>query len=205
MAKETDPLKALRAKEKVLSQTLDQVRDAIFGPDRSRWIARSADEVAAFFGVNRRTVMDWIARGMPHGKGYYPLDRIQKWKIAYDKNRKSDEDPMLGGDSPALEQYRAARARLAELDLAEREGEILRADVMRDTLTRWSALIRDAGEILQRQFGIEASNVLSEALEDAEREVIAAIDDGLRVDTRRGKTLDSGIEGCEAATAAVSA
>ena len=33
------------------------------------------------------------------------------------------------------------------------------------------AIIRDAGEALQRQFGREAAEILMEALDDAEREI----------------------------------
>src|SRR5947209_7183629 len=32
-----------------------------------------------------------------------------------------ERDPLMVGDSPALERYRAARARMAELDLEERQ------------------------------------------------------------------------------------
>ncbi len=173
-----DALKQLKAKEKEVSQTLENIRDVIFGADRSKWIGRSADETGVFFGVSRRTVMDWCGKGMPHGKGYYPLDKIAKWlrQSKWQLQAPSGEDDLLGGDSsPNLEKYRAARARLAELDLLERERSLLRVDVMRDALSRMSSIIRDAGDILQRQFGTEASKILIEALDDAKTEIDAAL------------------------------
>jgi len=78
---------------------------------------------------------------------------------------------MLGGSSPALERYREERAALARLDRLERERQLLPRDKAREALGRIAALLRGAGETLQRQFGSGAVEILYEAIDDAQREI----------------------------------
>lgn len=89
--------------------------------------------------------------------------------------RSEDSDPDLNpqftGDSPALEEYRRARAALANLDLEKRRGELLeRAEVHR-VFMAIASLVRQCGEALQRLAGSEALAILNETLEEAERQV----------------------------------
>ena len=77
------------------------------------------------------------------------------------------EDALLGGaNSPALERYREARAKLAELDLQEREKDLLPAAEVHEMLVRLSTLLRNAGETLQRQYGPDAVAIYDGALDD---------------------------------------
>jgi hypothetical protein len=94
------------------------------------------------------------------------------------------EDDMMGSDvsSPALERYREERAALAKLDRLEREGALMPKDEARDALTRIASTIRDAGDILQRQFGAGALEILTEALDDAEREIERWFGNGVATD-----------------------
>ena len=81
---------------------------------------------------------------------------------------------MVGGSSPALERYReerAALARLDRLDRLERENVLLPRDQVREALGRIAAVLRAAGESLQRQYGGGAAELLHEAIDDAEREM----------------------------------
>jgi hypothetical protein len=84
-----------------------------------------------------------------------------------------EDDPLLagGGNSPALERYREERAALARLDRLEREGELLPREQVRESMGRIAAMLRAAGDTLQRQFGPAAVEILYEALDDAGREV----------------------------------
>lgn len=83
----------------------------------------------------------------------------------------SEGDPMLaGGDSPGLERFRMARAKIAELDLQERELFLIPRDKVHDGLGRLATILRGAGESLQRQFGKEAQDIIDEALGDFDRE-----------------------------------
>ena len=92
-----------------------------------------------------------------------------------------DDDLMQAGvPSPALERYREERALLAKLERQEREGSLIPRDDSRDGLGRIAARLRAAGELLERQFGAEAREVLDEALGDAQREIeqVFGADDG---------------------------
>jgi hypothetical protein len=85
-----------------------------------------------------------------------------------------DDDPLSlggGGNSPALERYREERAALARLDRLEREGALLPRDQVRESLGRIAAIVREAGDAIGRQFGHAAAEILSEALDDARREI----------------------------------
>jgi hypothetical protein len=84
-----------------------------------------------------------------------------------------EDDPLLQGgpSSPALERYREERAALARLDRLEREGALLPRDQVRQWLGRVAAIVRAAGDALQRQHGPAALELLYEALDDAQREI----------------------------------
>ena len=43
-------------------------------------VARSQAQVAEFFGVSRRTICDWVQKGMPGSNGCYPLWEILEWR-----------------------------------------------------------------------------------------------------------------------------
>jgi hypothetical protein len=83
-----------------------------------------------------------------------------------------DEDPLMqGSGSPALERYREERAAMARLDRLEREQKLLPRDVAREALGRVAAILRGAGDSLQRQYGPGAVEILYEALDDSQREI----------------------------------
>jgi ParB-like chromosome segregation protein Spo0J len=54
---------------------------------------------------------------------------------------------------------------------SEREGELLPRDEVRDALGRIAGMVRAAGDVLAREFGNEARNILVEALDDAQAEI----------------------------------
>ena len=84
------------------------------------------------------------------------------------------EDPLLAGAaSPALELYRQEKYKLARLDRLMQEGRLLRFDDVRDRLTRVASIIRQAGELLEKQHGKEAHAILETALDDAQLEIDA--------------------------------
>ncbi len=93
--------------------------------------------------------------------------------LADNAQRLAREDDALlqGGSSPALERYREERAELARLDRLERQGQLLPRDEVKLALGRIAAILRGAGDALQRQFGLAAVEVLYEALTDAQREM----------------------------------
>lgn len=94
------------------------------------------------------------------------------------KLAEDDDQLMQGTGSPALERYREERAALARLDRLEREGQLLPRDEVRLALGRIAAIVRGAGDTLQRQFGQAAADILLEALEDASREIDRSFTEG---------------------------
>jgi hypothetical protein len=85
--------------------------------------------------------------------------------------REDDELMQGGGNSPALERYREERAALARLDRLERQMQLVPRDQVRQALGRIAAILRSAGDALQRQFGPAAMEILHEALDDAQQEI----------------------------------
>jgi len=81
----------------------------------------------------------------------------------------SGDDALLmdgGGDSPALERLRMAKAQLAERDLAERDGDLVRRAVIVDALRPAAAGLRQAGERLAKDYGNDAAAVYNDAVDD---------------------------------------
>lgn len=77
-------------------------------------------------------------------------------------------DPLLdGGDSPGLERYRLAKAMHAELDLANRKGELIDKEKCRTLLGRWHTILRRTGERLGK-INLESAAALREALDECE-------------------------------------
>lgn len=144
------------------------------GIKRGGWTARTYEQIGQFFGVKIASVKRWAGEGMPRGQPYR-LDRIAQWLRQKGPWRarpglSETGDPLLvGSDSPALEQYRRQRARLAELDVAEREGKLISREKLHAAMAKFAGVIRQAGEVLQRQYGTDAHKVLDDALVDAMR------------------------------------
>lgn len=91
------------------------------------------------------------------------------------------DDPLLDGPaSPALERYRNARANREEFAFQRDLGEWIARDQVHDALGQLSAILRNAGELLQRQFGADAHAILDEALADFDRKLesfVGAVED----------------------------
>lgn len=129
----------------------------------------------------------WAKSGMPGKPGCYDLRLIIPWLIRKNKRGprepNENEDPLLAaGDSPGLERYRLAKAELAELELQVRKGTLIPIDAVKDTIARWSALIRRMGESLAKRFGNEAAELLNETLVECRRVVPQGSDDAQPAD-----------------------
>lgn len=133
-------------------------------------------------------VREYIAAGMPGAPKNWCVEDAQAWvddniRHRGEKAPRSDRakrvaDPMLDGpSSPALERYRKFRASIAFLELCERRRQLLPRDKVHELLVRVAALIRKAGEALQRQFGEDARLLLEEALNDADADIDRFIHD----------------------------
>ncbi len=115
--------------------------------------------------------------GLPFGSATINLPAVVRalhdFLAAHAHKLLNEDDPLLvGGPSPALERYREERAKIARLDRLEREQLLLPRDEVREGLGRIAAILRGAGEALQREFGSAALDILSEAIDDAQREIV---------------------------------
>ncbi len=89
---------------------------------------------------------------------------------AAERMRDFVNDPeMVGGDSVGLERYRLAKAKLAELDLATRMGDLIEVSVFRDGMARWAAVFRRMGERLAKKFGPDAAKIVNAALKECDK------------------------------------
>lgn len=64
----------------------------------------------------------------------------------------------------ALDDYRGERTALARLERMEREGSLVRIEVVRQKLLRVAEVLRAANATLQRQFGHDAYSLIEEAI-----------------------------------------
>ena len=113
---------------------------------------------------------NWIARGMPGGREG-PWD-LGDWFTWYRSGKESDDEiESAGPPSPALERWREARAKMVEMDLAIRRGELLERDRWLEIMNRVTATLRQAGEVLMRLHGPQAHAVVDDALAGMERDI----------------------------------
>ena len=84
-----------------------------------------------------------------------------------------DEDPAFaGGDSEWLEKYRKEKTLMARLERLEREGSLVRLDRTREGMSIFAGHIRDATEVLRRQYGPDAQRILDDHLNNALRDTL---------------------------------
>lgn len=90
-----------------------------------------------------------------------------------------DDDELLAdggsGGSPALEDCRRAKARLAELELAEKCGEVIPREQVHLSLGILADVLRSFGEQFQQAFGPAACDLHNEMIGECERKIIDAL------------------------------
>lgn len=141
----------------------------------------SQKDLAAFLGIDPSTIQQWVRAGFPRlraGKNRfaYCIPCAVAWRLE-GRDVKAEAVAALddliagGGDSPALERYRLARAKHAELDLEVRKGALVPREEIRNGLGRFASIIRQLGERLGRRYGPESARSLNDALDDCQRVV----------------------------------
>lgn len=136
----------------------------------------TAGEMASVFDVAPRT-WDSTYRRYANPEAVKHVERrpyfhcrrvIEAWKAAQGPVEKGKaDDPLLIGDadSPALEEYRKARARLAWMEVDQREGTHVPLAELEPALLNLSGVMRQALDTLARRFGNDAAAIVNEALE----------------------------------------
>jgi hypothetical protein len=115
---------------------------------------------------------DWpVKRSAPWSKA--DAETLREWstqRFSRPDLAIADADPLLtGDDTPALERYRTAKAKLAELDLDRQRGETVNLAKIRSGFATICQCLRDAGALLGREFGREAQRIIEDALTEANR------------------------------------
>jgi len=138
-------------------------------------------QLATVCGVSATTIKEWKRQeSCPIGEsGPYDVFAIGKWVGHRDANLTGNnrqkrlplgDDPLLAGfDSPALEEYRRAKAALANLDLAQRERELIPLERLQLFHAEMAHVLRQASDTLQRHHGPEALAIIEEALREMDR------------------------------------
>lgn len=147
--------------------------------------ANTLGEVAEVYAVTLDTVKRWRADGMPGKPKAYVLHEISNWlrtdgpwKPHARPQAIPGDDPLLAdGDSPALERYRLAKAKHAELDLEHRRSQLIDREKCRIVLSRWAVVIRRMGEKLARRHGNDAAETVNQALEECQSIVTESLSD----------------------------
>ena len=111
-------------------------------------ITVTSGDFASLFEVSRRTVESWKREGMPHLKrGILLLEGVRWWRAERFKE--------LDGLKEARIKKERAKAKIAELDAAEREKSLIR----REEAIQWVSLflieIKQAIWTLPRRFAAE--------------------------------------------------
>lgn len=107
----------------------------------------SCADAARAFGVSRQAVAQW--KGAPKNEdGTYHLPKLIAWRVEQVRLQLVDAD--LQGDSPALERLREAKADLAELDLAQRQQQVVLVEDMREQVRHAFVAFKRHGETLRR-------------------------------------------------------
>lgn len=132
-------------------------------------------------GISSRAVRENWLGGLPaDAMRIDGRQRLYRGRAVYDAALKreldkhaveagGDPDLAVDADSPALERYRLAKARLTELELERQTAATINRDAMKVGLAEIAKMIRQGCEALQRQFGREAHQVIDEVLEDVQR------------------------------------
>jgi len=100
-------------------------------------------------------------------RAFHDFLAVNSRRLAGDEETGAEMD----ASTTALGEYRRERTKLARLDRRAREGELIPRDQVREGLGRIAAILRVAGDSLQRQYGTGAGDILYEALDDAEQDI----------------------------------
>lgn len=138
-------------------------------------VVKTRLELAKALGKSERMVGMYFGEGMPGTPGHYIVEDSTAW-LAARENRKHtprpDPDDMEtdGVDSEWLEEYRKWRAKQEELKYAQKRGELIELESVRDFLQQLAGRFRSFGERLEKA-SPEMRAELDAILEQGKQEV----------------------------------
>lgn len=117
-----------------------------------------------------------------------------------DENAEASSDERGSSD----ERLTLARARLKEMEVAQRMGLLIDREAVRRGMNTAAARLREAAIMLQRQYGADAGVIIEEALEEIERKMREMLsppvvdEDGSMRESAEALEQDAALEGAEA-------
>jgi phage terminase Nu1 subunit (DNA packaging protein) len=91
--------------------------------------------MARVLGVDERTIQNCANEGMPKAaRGKFPLGAAVRWYVEREREKARGAKGLNDLDL-ARQRHEIAKARIAELDLAEKEGAVVPIDLHREELT----------------------------------------------------------------------
>jgi phage terminase Nu1 subunit (DNA packaging protein) len=141
-----------------------------------QYTVSSHDAIAAFFGIRRRTVQDWLGAGCPgtveeEGKRTkYNLRLVFGW---WKENvYKPPKDPEELSHLEELKRLQLQqKIRSGELDYAKEKQDVIRWLHVQTYLERTAARYRQAGDLLRKHHGPDAQKILHDAIDAVEAEL----------------------------------
>ena len=127
-------------------------------------------QAAELLGVHHQTVANWTRAGLPvvrEGRsGMLDLAVMLPWVRARDRKELDDHKALVSPDAARTAKV-AAEARLKEMDVAEREGKLLRADHVEE---RWTEIVVAVREAVMAVAGVAVQAGLIKPTQEAELE-----------------------------------
>lgn len=144
--------------------------------ERSPIILDTQVECGLYLGVNSATISRYLQAGMPGETGKHNRDvgRYDTYEMVRWVTRR--ELVKSGAVDDEAEKIRRRQLELSlqrdELAMAVQIGKYRPAEIVLDKLDQAGAIFRKAGEDLQRMYGPEAADIINEAWDRVQREVI---------------------------------
>lgn len=168
---------------KAESRALDRVRKEAEEQRRNQAIREvPKKDFAAMLGRQQKTINEWVGRyGMPAMGITIDLAAVLAWlgNFLVDNSQRLNAADETGVDSPALEQQREEQAKILRIKRKTLELSLVPRGDIHAALTNIAAIIRSAGEQLEKHHGPDARAILDEALDDADREIDSLAADGI--------------------------
>ena len=136
--------------------------------------------------TSRKIVLEWGRAGLPRNadrKKTYNLFAVMPW-LRNRWNTTPDDGEMVGDNEHTLK-YQKHRARMMELQVLEKEEELIPRARCREGILRLAGLLRAMGARLQRAYGPHAQEMLNETLDEFQGVVLTEFSPGRR---RRAST-----------------
>lgn len=162
------------------------------------------EDLAKLLGTNVRTIERYRLRGLtPKAPGETAeawIERAKAWRRA-NRKKPGPQGAKTGDQKDADLRYRLAKAEIAELDLAERRGDLHSKKECEGQSVRRFADLRAAFSLLpqrlaRRAYQAPSPETIQEIAEAEVRRCLELLANGEEVEAQEGGSLDGGDEGC---------